>query len=246
MSSAVSDAVSLEGKRAVVTGASSGIGRATALELARAEAALHLLGRNEGELAELARQARSWGGTARVHPVDLTDERALREVGAELGSLGGLDLLIHSAGAVSLGPVADAPVGDFDRQYALNVRAPFLLTQLLLPSLKRARGQVVFLNSGSGLVARASWSQYAATKHALKALADALREEVKGDGVRVVSVYPGRTASPMQARVHELEGREYDPARFVQPEAVAAMVLAALSLPPTAEVTDLSVRPGLG
>ncbi|ADI14131.1 SDR family oxidoreductase [Truepera radiovictrix] len=235
----------LAGKRAVVTGASSGIGRAVALELARQGVTLHLLGRREGALAEVVRQVQGWGGAARAYPVDLTDERALREVGAELGE-GGLDVLVHSAGTVSLGPVLEASVADFDRQYALNVRAPFLLTQLLLPSLKRARGQVAFLNSGSGLVARASWSQYAATKHALKALADALREEVKADGVRVVSVYPGRTASPMQARVHELEGRAYDPARFVQPESVAAMILAALALPPTAEVTDLSVRPGPG
>jgi short-subunit dehydrogenase len=236
----------LAGKRAVVTGASSGIGQAVALELARQGATLHLLGRNEGALANLARRAQSWGGEAHVHPVDLTDEGALREVAGVLAAAGDADVLVHSAGAVSLGPVLEASVQDFDWQYTLNVRAPFLLTQLLLPNLKRARGQIVFLNSGSGLVARASWSQYAATKHALKALADALREEVKGDGVRVISVYPGRTASPMQARVHALEGRAYDPARFVQPESVAAMVLAALSLPPSAEVTDLSVRPGFG
>lgn len=237
---------SFENKRVVITGASSGIGRAVALGLARQEAVLHVLGRNEAALTELARQARSWGGEAHVHPVDLTEEGALRETAAALGARGGIDVLIHSAGAVSLAPVAEATMADFDLQYTLNVRVPFLLTQLLLPNLKRTRGQIVFINSGAGLSAHAAWSQYAASKHALKAVADALREEVKEDGVRVVSIYPGRTASPMQARVHELEGREYEPERFVQPESVAAMVLAALSLPPTAAVTDLSVRPGLG
>ncbi len=230
----------------VVTGSSSGIGRAIALALARQEATLHLLGRNEAVLMELARQARSWGGAAHLHKLDLAREDALRETAGALGELGGIDALVHSAGAVSLGPVAEAPIADFDLQYTLNVRAPFLLTQLLLPNLVRARGQVVFINSGSGLSARAHWSQYAASKHALKAVADSLREELKGDGVRVMSVYPGRTASPMQARVHELEGKDYDPARFVQPEEVATMVLAALSLPPSAAVTDLSLRPGLG
>jgi NADP-dependent 3-hydroxy acid dehydrogenase YdfG len=86
-------------------------------------------------------------------------------------------------------------------------------------------------------------SQYAATKHALKAIADSLREEVNAEGLRVLSVYPGRTASPMQAAVHEMEGRAYHPERLMQPEDVAAVVINALSLPRSAEVTDIYIRP---
>lgn len=231
----------LSGKHALVTGASSGIGRALTLALAQHEASLHLLGRDEAALAELARQVRSWGGEAQTYAFDLTDDAALRAF-AE-GFAAPLDILVHSAGTVSLGALQDAAIEDLDAQYRLNVRAPYLLTQLLLGRLRRAKGQLVFLNSGAGLSAKAQWSQYAATKHALKAVADALRDELKGSGVRVVSVYPGRTASPMQARVHEQEGRPYDPAKFVQPGDVAAMIVAALELPRSAEVTDLSVRP---
>lgn len=231
----------LSGKHALLTGASSGIGRALTLALARHEASLHLLGRDEVALAELARQVRSWGGEAQTHAFDLTDDAALRAFAA--GFTSPLDILVHSAGTVSLGALQDASIDDLDAQYRLNVRAPYLLTQLLLERLLRAKGQLVFLNSGAGLSAKAQWSQYAATKHALKAVADALRDELKGSGVRVVSVYPGRTASPMQARVHEQEGRPYDPAKFVQSEDVAAMIVAALELPRSAEVTDLSVRP---
>jgi NADP-dependent 3-hydroxy acid dehydrogenase YdfG len=101
----------------------------------------------------------------------------------------------------------------------------------------------VFVNSSVGLNARANVGQYAATKHALKALADSLRDEVNADAVRVLSVFLGRTATPMQASVHEMEGKEYHPERLLLPEDVAAVVINALSLPRSAEVTDINIRP---
>jgi NADP-dependent 3-hydroxy acid dehydrogenase YdfG len=103
---------------------------------------------------------------------------------------------------------------------------------------------VIMVNSGAGLYAHAEWSAYAASKHGLKALADALRAEEHGNGVRVTSVYPGRTATPMQEKVHRQEGRDYDAARWIDPESVATAVLTALDLPRDAELTDLTVRPG--
>jgi NADP-dependent 3-hydroxy acid dehydrogenase YdfG len=109
--------------------------------------------------------------------------------------------------------------------------------------LKSSRGQIVFINSSVGLVARANVGQYAATKHALKAVADSLREEVNTDGVRILSVFPGRTATPMQTAVHEMEGRPYQPEHFIQPEDIADVVINALVLPRTAEVTDINIRP---
>ncbi|MGH3324062.1 MAG: SDR family NAD(P)-dependent oxidoreductase, partial [Streptomyces sp.] len=103
---------------------------------------------------------------------------------------------------------------------------------------------VLFVNSGAGLRANPQWAAYAASKHGLKALADALREEERGHGVKVTSVYPGRTATPMQEKVHSQEGKEYDPGRWIQPGAVATTLLTALDLPGGgAEVTDLSVKP---
>jgi NADP-dependent 3-hydroxy acid dehydrogenase YdfG len=134
-------------------------------------------------------------------------------------------------------------VEDFDRQYAVNVRAPYLLTQLLLPMIIAGRGQIVFVNSSAGLNARKGASQYAATKHALRGLANSLREEVNEHGVRVLSVFPGRTAGRMQAAVFEREKKPYDPAVLLQPDDVASVVVHALELPRTAEVTDISIRP---
>ena len=231
----------LKGKNVLITGSSSGIGWALALALAQEGARLHLLGRDKTALTELAGLVEAQGAEARTHLLELTDDEAVREFAEHFG--GPVDVLVHSAGTVALGSVKEADINDLDAQHRLNLRAPYLLTQLFLKRLERAKGQIVFLNSGAGLTARANWSAYAASKHALKAVADSLRGELAGTGVRVISVYPGRTASPMQAEVHKQEGKSYDPARFIQPEDVAALIVAALNLPPTAEVTDVSVRP---
>jgi len=142
-----------------------------------------------------------------------------------------------------MGSHDSADVADLDLQYRTNVRGPYVLTQALLESLRASRGQIVFVNSTVGLEARAGVGQYAATQHAIRAIADALRAEVNVDGVRVLSVYLGRTATARQARIFELEGRRYAPELLIQPDDVAAMVLATLQLPRTAEVTEIRMRP---
>ena len=141
-----------------------------------------------------------------------------------------------------MGEIAHASI-QFDRQYRVNVRAAYLVTQGFLPMLKARCGQIVFINSSVGLLAKRDVGQYSATKHALKAFADSLRQEVNADGVRVTSVYPGQTASQMQELLHRMAGEAYAPEALMQPADVAAAVLCALSLPRTAEVTDIAIRP---
>lgn len=229
-----------EGQWGLVTGASSGIGRALALALAEGGARVIVSGR---DAARLARVAAEVGAEAHVLPADLTDADAVARLGEAVAALtGALDLLVHSAGVVTLGPVADTRVEDLDLNWSVNLRAPFLLTTRLLPLVRAARGQVVFVNSGAGLNANPGWGAYAASKHGLKALADALRAEVRADGVRVLSVYPGRTASPMQVAVKAHEGAPYEPQRLIQPEDVSRMVAQALALPRTAHVVDVNIR----
>jgi NADP-dependent 3-hydroxy acid dehydrogenase YdfG len=222
---------------AVVTGASSGIGKAIALQLAAQGAKLYLLGRN---LATLAAVAENIQTDVKICQVDLTKSDEIRQLQTIAVQV---DLLIHSAGVISLGELQTAPIEDLDWQYQTNVRAPYLLTQTLLPLMIPVKGQIVFINSTGGLNSRGGMGQYSATKHALKAIADSLRDEVNSLGMRVLSVYPGRTASPMQAAVYKKEGRVYNPDRLLQPQDVADVVLNALNLPYTAEVTDISVRP---
>jgi NAD(P)-dependent dehydrogenase (short-subunit alcohol dehydrogenase family) len=236
----------LHRKIAVITGASSGVGRAIALALAREGASVVLLGRRIDRLRTVAEQCRASDVRAVGFQLDLLRQAALRPVVARiLKTFGGVDILIHSAGEFARAPVEVASLADFDRQYRCNLRAPFALTQALLSSLKERRGQVVFINSTAGLVSVAGVSQYSATKHGLKAFADSLREEVNPDGVRVLSVFLGRTATPMQAKIHRLECKPYRPRQLIQPEQVASAVIGALTLGPEAEVPELRIRPAI-
>ncbi|GHF87277.1 SDR family oxidoreductase [Streptomyces thermodiastaticus] len=224
----------------VITGAGSGIGAAVARRLHARGDRLVLHARDAGRAEELA--AEFPGAETLVG--DLADPEALSEALSQQTLPDQVDSLLHIAGVVDLGAVGELSRKAWRRQLDVNLIAPAELTRLFLPGLRAARGHVVFVNSGAGLNAHAGWSAYAASKHGLKALADALREEEHGNGVRVTTVYPGRTASPMQAKVHQQEGKEYDPSRWIDPESVATTVLTALDLPRDAEVTDLSVRPG--
>ena len=234
----------LNGKVAVVTGAGSGLGKAIALELARNKAQLALVGRTMAKLQVVSTEAASHTTQVRCYGCDLSRDEEIEKLRHALESdFTGIDILVHSAGVTSLGQVESAPVQDLDRQFRINVHAPYLLTQVLLPALRSRRGQVVFLNSTIGLEGRAGIAQYAASKHALRALADSLRAEVNGAGVRVLSVYLGRTATPMQAQTFAAEQRPYHPETLLQAEDVAAMVGHALSLPDTAEVTEIRMRP---
>jgi NADP-dependent 3-hydroxy acid dehydrogenase YdfG len=236
--------VTLAGRVAVVAGATSDVGRAVCLRLAGAGARLCLLGRDRDSLDLVAKRVRDVTEAVGAYRVDLSDDADLATLGERLRrDVDRLDVLVHSAGVFEMAPHAEAAVGDLDRQYRVNVRGPYRLTQVLLPQLRAQQGQIVFMNSTVGLEARASVGQYASTQHALRAVADALRAEVNPDGVRVLTLYLGRTATARQARIFEREGRRYAPELLMQPDDVAHMVVAALTLPRTAEVTEIRMRP---
>jgi NAD(P)-dependent dehydrogenase (short-subunit alcohol dehydrogenase family) len=233
----------LSGRIAVVTGASSGIGRAIAVALSREGAHLCAVGRNPVTVAETVAAARQFSH-ATSFQIDLAVEGHLQPLLQHLEEPGKLDILVHCAGVMYPNLMERARMEDLDSQYAINLRAPYLLTRRLLPLLISARGQIVFINSSVGLTARqADLGQYSATKHALKAIADSLREELNPKRVRVLSLYLGRTATPMQEARFREEGKAYYPEMLLQPEDVAAVVVQTLMLPSTAEVTDISMRP---
>jgi NADP-dependent 3-hydroxy acid dehydrogenase YdfG len=230
----------LKDQLAIVTGASGGIGGAIAAGLAQEGARVVLAARDAAKLESLAKRL----GNARSWPMDLTrDEDLLRLAGQIDSEYGRLDILVHCAGAIDHGKLEEAPIATLDRLYSANVRGPLLLTQKLLPLLKKPRGQIVFINSSTGLTARSNAGQFSATQHAFKAMADALRDEVNAAGVRVLSVYPGRTATPRTEALHAREGQAYRPELLLQAEDVASVVLNALTLPWTAEVMNISIRP---
>lgn len=243
----VADAVTLAGHVAVVTGASSGIGRATALRLAAAGATVLALGRDQGRLDEVAKVA---GGPGDLLPVrlDLTDDAARSAFVEEVATRHGrVDHLVHSAGAYGSARVDDTTLADLDAQYAANVRAPYALTQGLLPALRVAGAErgadVVVVNSTQGVRAGAGTSVFAATQHAMRGFADSLRQEINADGIRVATIHLGRTATPRQETIYAREGRAYAPELLVQAADVADLIAYLLHLPPTAEVTELHLRP---
>lgn len=236
--------ISLSGHVAVVTGAGSGIGRAIAFALAIQGAKVCLVGRTLKKLEETANAFPSSAPRAFIWPTDLTVDDQMDKLRDNLQrQFGKVDVIVLCAGLIAHGAVKNASLDDFDALYRANVRAPYRLVQVLLPMLKEGPGQIVFINSSVGLTAPANVSQYSSTKHALKAIADSLRSEVNADGIRVLSVYPGRTATPLQKSLYDKMEKEYRPELLLQPEDIASVVLNSLTLPRSAEVTDISVRP---
>ncbi len=224
----------------LITGAGSGIGAVLVRRLRDRGDDVVALVRDAGRAREVAEALPG----VRVLVGDLAQPGRLSWALSKQQLPDRIDSLIHVAGVVDLGAVADLPPALWEQQLAVNLVAPAELTRLLLPVLRVSQGQIVFVNSGAGLRAHAGWSAYAASKHGLRALADALRAEEAQHGVRVTSIYPGRTATPMQERVHQQEGQDYDAERFITPESVATTILTVLDLPRDAEITDLTVRPG--
>lgn len=228
----------------MVTGAAGGVGGSVASMLAREGLHIALVGRTAGSLEDTVSAVEAAGSSSRCYAGDLSRDEELVRLGHELASdLPRLDVLVHCAGTYAHGSVESTSVEELDRQYRVNARAPYSLTRALLPSLRAAQGQVVLINSSTGLRARGEVAAYSASKHALTALAGGLRDEVNADDIRVTSLFLGRTATKMQERVHQIEGKPYRPERLIQPDDVAQVVRTVLALPRTAEVTDIRLRP---
>jgi NADP-dependent 3-hydroxy acid dehydrogenase YdfG len=224
-------------KTHVLTGAGSGIGRAVAERLRDRGDRVVLLLRDADRINDL----RPDFPQAVFIAADLAQPASLQGLGQVIGAT--VDSLLHIAGVVDLGSIDAANLATWQRQMDVNLTAPTLLTRELLPSLRAAGGLVVFVNSTAGLASGPGWSAYAASKFGLRAVADSLRAEEQSSGVRVTTIYPSRTATPMQEKVHEQEGVDYDPARWIQPETVAETILHILDLPADATIPDVTLRP---
>ncbi|NLA09460.1 MAG: SDR family oxidoreductase [Microbacteriaceae bacterium] len=222
---------------ALVTGATSGIGHEIVRDLARTHV-VYAVGRDAERLAELG----GFDDESSIVPVqaDVNDPQAVAALVAQLDRL---DVLVHSAGVVGQAHIGATPRDEWMRQLTTNVVAPAELTRLALPMLRTSRGTIVFIGSGAGTRASANLGAYAATKHALRALADSLRLEESAAGVRVSTVAPGPVDTPMQEAMQEHLGNEYVGSRYVRADSVARAVRFVVDAPADAQITDLSIRP---
>lgn len=224
-------------RRHLLTGAGSGIGEALAHRLLERGDEVLVVGRTAGRAEELGESLPG----AQPLVADLADRASIEALADALPAE--LDSVVHSAGVVELGRVAELSSEAWQRQVDVNLVAPATLTRLTLPALRAKRGTVVLVNSGQGWRAGPGWSAYAASKFGLRGFADALRAEEGEDGVRVTSVYPGRVATRMQEELHAAEGKEYDPADWIQADTVADAILHCLDLPEDATISDLRLQP---
>lgn len=228
---------------AVVTGASQGIGRAIADHLVATGFLVWTVARRGELLADLA--ARHSSGMMIPAPADLTHPAEIDHLIMRIRCrTPQVHALIHSAGTYSYGAMDTLPAVQLRENYAVNVESAYLLTQKLL-GLMPDPADIIFLNSSQGLRAAATVSQFAASMHSRKALADALRAEVNERAIRVTSLFLGRTASPLQEGIYKAHGWSYEPKLLLQPEEVATMVGTVLAMPRTAEVTDITMRPAI-
>jgi NADP-dependent 3-hydroxy acid dehydrogenase YdfG len=234
----------LKDQIAVATGASSGIGKAIALALAAQGAELCLVARRQELLEEVAKQVHALGSLGHSCPADLTSDDDIRRLGERVQrDFGHANILVLCGGAIFHGALEKASLADFDLMYRSNLRGHYAVIQTMLPLLRKSAGQIVFVNSSAGLRSPATVGQFSATQHAFRSLADTLRDEVNADGIRVLSVFPGRTATPRMEALFKKESRAYRPDFLMQPEDIATMVTHSLCLPRTAEVTDIIIRP---
>lgn len=217
---------------ALITGASRGLGAAIAAALEPSHTLL-LAGRPSPELDEVAARhgATTW-------PMELTDPDG---IAATTEVLTELDVLVHCAGVAYPGRVAESTVEEWRATLAVNTLGPVALTLAVLPALRAARGQVVFINSGAGRNPSPGLASYAASKFALRAFADSLR--VDEPELRVTTVYPGRIDTDMQYNLVAYEGGEYRPERFLRPSTVAAAVADVVATPADAVVHEVVIRP---
>ncbi len=217
----------------VITGATGGIGTALALALTGHD--LILTGRNPEKLEALCSSIPN----SKPLILELQKPESFAEA---LEGFPRIDNLIHNAGVGELGTVEDTSLEVWREILDVNLLACVELTRVCLNRLRGASGQVLFVNSGAGLTANAGWGAYAASKFALRAFADALTAEETQNSIRVMTVYPGRTATKMQEKVRSQENLAYEPEKYIQPETLAGTIKMMLETPRDSILTQVVVQ----
>ena len=244
----------LEGSVALVTGASSGIGEATAKALAAEGAAVSLVARRRDRLEALAKEIEGAGGRALVVEADVTDrEVAFDSVARTVSEFDRLDIVVNNAGLMLLGPMADAPTEEWDRMIDLNLKGLLYVTQAAIPHLKSAAADstraadLVNISSIAGRKVRAGMGVYNLTKHGVGAVSEALRQELTTEGVRTTIIEPGIVATELTDHIRD-ELREGVKAAIgqiepLQSEDIADSIVWAVTRPRHVSINEILIQP---
>jgi NADP-dependent 3-hydroxy acid dehydrogenase YdfG len=240
----------LSGKVALVTGASSGIGAATALELAKAGATVALSARRADRLAGLVAQIEAAGGKALAFAGDMTIEaEAIRAVEDTVAQLGRIDILINSAGVMQAGGIEGADLAEYRRVFDINVFATLYCCTAAVPHMiAQGIGDIVNITSLAGRKGGPETSAYSASKHAANAMTDAMRQELGNRNIRVSILMPGATSTEVGDSISNPSWRKAIQAHVakdgaVKPEEIGQTIVFMLSLPRNAHISEISVRP---
>jgi NADP-dependent 3-hydroxy acid dehydrogenase YdfG len=246
----VPDGGLLAGRVALLTGASSGIGRAAAVALAEAGAAVVVAARRADRLKAVVDQISAAGGEALAVAADVADEPSAAGLVAQtLGRFGRLDVLINAAGAIQYGGVENADTAEWRRILELNLLACLYTCKAAIAPMKaQGGGDIVNITSLSARHAAAAFGAYGASKFGLAAMSEGLRQEVGGHGIRVCTIEPGATATEVAEGISEPSVRQFirdyvGMEGCLQPEDVAQAIVFLLSLPARANVSRLRIRP---
>jgi NADP-dependent 3-hydroxy acid dehydrogenase YdfG len=242
--------MTLAGKIALVTGASSGIGAAAAVALGAAGATVAMVARRADRLDGLVSQIKNAGGNALALPGDVTDEKVAQGVVTEtLRRFGRLDILVNSAGIIDAGGVENAVTEQYRRVLDINLMASLYTSRAVIgPMRAQGGGDIINISSIAGRRAAALFNAYSASKFALTAMTEALRQEVARHGIRVCIIEPGATTTEVSAGVSDPTSRKFIAAHVskegaMKPEDVAAAIVFVAALPPRANVSELLIRP---
>jgi NADP-dependent 3-hydroxy acid dehydrogenase YdfG len=240
----------LHGKVALVTGASSGIGEATALALAREGAKVAISARRRERLEDLAGRIGDAGGEALVLAADLTDEHEAQRIVTDTEAhFGRLDILVNNAGVMFLEPIDSADLGRWRRMLELNVLGLIASTQAALPGMrKRGDGHIVNISSTAGRIANANAGGYSATKFGVVGFSESLRKEVYMDNIRVSVIEPGAVATELRDHIadKDVQGKLNawaDAMRQLQGEDVADAIIFCVTRPPHVNINEMLMRP---
>lgn len=233
----------LSGKVALITGASRGVGLATALALVRAGVAVGLVARDAARLEEARGQVELAGGRAVAVAADVTDADSLgRAVEQTVAELGGVDVLIANAGLGRYGPVAEMPVDEWRRVIETNLTGAFLAVRAALPGIRRrGGGHIVAISSGAGKRGYPNMTAYCASKFGLQGFMDALAAELASEPIKVTTIVPGSILTDFGVRTREDRARSGD--KFLEPEDVAEAIVQVLMQPSRAWTQEVTLWP---